>query len=160
MDTSVRLQDMFSHSKIPMLIVLGMITAILLFIVISLLIKRLKKLRNNKRKPVVMEKKPVNVMEVKQNYLNRLMMIEVSYQRGECTVRSAYQNMSAIIRGFVEELTGIKVQNCTLQDIKFLHMPVLEELMEEYYSPEFAKKSEGDVMASIKRTRGAIERWN
>ena len=86
-------------------------------------------------------------------------ILEKEYQQEICDVRSTYQKMSEIIRDFVFEMTGIKVQNYTLSDIRQIKMPVLEELVEEYYSPEFAERSEGDVQAALDKTRKAIRHW-
>lgn len=38
-------------------------------------------------------------------------------------------------------------------------MPELYYLVAEYYAPEFARKSDGDVRASLEKTRSLIERW-
>ena len=67
--------------------------------------------------------------------------------------------MSMCIRKFVHAVTGIKVQNYTLGDIGGLNMPGLYNLVSEYYSPEFARKSEGDVINSLAKTRSMIEQW-
>lgn len=160
MDTSVKLQNLFSYSKTPIFIVLGIFVLILAFLILSSVITNRKKKKKMIEKPVVIIPLKSNVSFVKQNYINQLSKIAVDFQQGICSVRDSYQQMSAIIRGFVQEVTGIKVQNYTLQDIKFLQLPVLEELIEEYYSPEFACESEGDVLTSIEKTKGAIERWN
>ena len=81
------------------------------------------------------------------------------YDQGKLDVRGAYQRMSRCIRGFVHAATGIRVQNYTLYDIERLNMPELYYLVAEYYAPEFARKSDGDVRASLEKTRSLIERW-
>lgn len=72
----------------------------------------------------------------------------------------AYQNLSKVIRNFVFEATHIKVQNYTLDDIRKLNMPILYELISEYYNPEFANISNGNFIYSIEKARGVVERWN
>ena len=67
--------------------------------------------------------------------------------------------MSRCIRGFVHAATGIRVQNYTLYNIERLNMPELYYLVAEYYAPEFARKSDGDVRTSLEKTRSLIERW-
>ncbi|HPF29881.1 MAG TPA: hypothetical protein PLZ77_07230, partial [Lachnospiraceae bacterium] len=141
METSVKVQDMFSYSLMPIYIVAGAMVLVLLIILLRILLKNRKKKTAKKNTPVVVTK-PIAVRGnvSKADYLNKLEQLKLQYQQGECSVRDAYQRMSAIIRGFVEEATGIKVPNYTLQDIKELKMPVLEELIEEYYSPEFERE--------------------
>ena len=39
-------------------------------------------------------------------------------------------------------------------------MPILYELVEEYYVPEFSEKSIGNIKLSIEKTRKVIEKWS
>ena len=75
-------------------------------------------------------------------------------------IRAGYQELSIIIRTFVNEVTGIEVQNYALKEIKKLEMPLLYELIKEYYAPEFSENSLGDIENSINKTRKVIEKWN
>jgi len=97
--------------------------------------------------------------EIKERYLRELFDVEGALGREEITVRQAFQTLSAIIRNFVFEVTGIRVQNYTLYEIRQLNMPRLTKLIEEYYAPEFARSTRMKGFASIKRTRGVITRW-
>lgn len=161
MDTSVKLQDMFSFSLVPIYIVAGLIGAIILYFIIDFIVRKIKSRPKKEvtKKQEIVVKKPVNVSASKEKYIEKLVILENEYNNGTCDVRNAYQQMSAIIRDFVFDVTGIKVQNYTLLDIKGLNMPVLEELIEEYYSPEFEEQSEGNVKVSLDKTKAAIERW-
>lgn len=100
------------------------------------------------------------IIQIKEKYIKELEKIEMDYNAKKITLRSAYQKMSRCIRKFVFDVTGIRVHNYTLEDIKALHMPILEELIKEYYAPEFSKQSSGDVTASLEKTKRAIEIWN
>ena len=75
-------------------------------------------------------------------------------------LREAYQQISSEMRLFVFEMTDIKTQNYSLAEIKELNLPILYELIEEYYEPEFASKSVGDFNASITKARRVISEWN
>ena len=92
--------------------------------------------------------------------MKKLIVLENKIDKNEITIRKAYQNLSSIIRYFVYAVTGIKVQNYTLEDIKGLNMSMLYELIKEYYRPEFAEKSLGDIKLSIEKTRKVIKKWN
>ena len=87
-------------------------------------------------------------------------MLESELDGGMITSRKAYQELSMTIRLFVYELTGVEVQSYTLKEIKKLNIPVLYELIKEYYDPEFSKLSKGNIKLSIDKTRGVIQRWN
>jgi len=155
MQTSVSLEPPFSYSI--QYIILGLL--IILTITIWWYLKR-----NNKKLPVKVEiheevsKK--NIKAIKIKYLKKLLILEKKLDKNEIPIRKAYQSLSSIIRYFVYAVTGIKVQNCTLEDIKKLNMPKLYELIKEYYRPEFAEKSLGDIKSSIEKTRKVIKKWN
>lgn len=161
MDTSVKVQGMFSFSKLPIIILATIIIAYIAYVVIGIISAKINEHKKNAQ-PVNKEpkKKKVDINKVKSKYLANLAGIERMYGDGKIDVRESYQKMSEIIRMFVYEVTGIKVQNCSLLDINNMNMPELTMLMQEYYSPEFAQRSEGDVITSINKTKKAIEGWN
>ena len=74
-------------------------------------------------------------------------------------MRGGYQDLSGLIRDFVHDATGIKVQNYSLREIQKVGIPGLTALVQEYYEPEFARQSMADIRASMFRTRKAIELW-
>ena len=105
-----------------------------------------------------LDEKDIN--RIKEKYLKRLDNIEEKLNSNKISVRHAYQMLSANIRYFVFEVTNIKVQNYTLREIEKLKMPILSELIEEYYAPEFAEYSVGNIKTSLEKTRKVIEKWN
>ena len=156
MESSVELQPMLSYAVWP-LIVCG---ALLAAAIIVLVVLRVQLVRRERMADIQMlMKKPLDKNRVKRKYLAELEKIGMDFEQGQLDIRGAYQQMSMCIRGFVHAMTGIRVQNYTLNDIEELNMPVLYDLVAEYYTPEFAFRSEGDVRDSIARTRSMIERW-
>ena len=85
--------------------------------------------------------------------------IEEDIGKGSIDSRKAYRELSSVIRLFVFDMTGIKVQNYTLTEISILKIKPLTTLVAEYYSPEFEKGEKGDIKNSIQKTRGVIQRW-
>ncbi len=156
MNTKVQLQDMFSYSKLP-IVIIGCL--VVLYIVVRIAIvyirKMIKNRARNARRPKV-----VNIPKAKEKYLKKLDVLRNKFENGEVDIRGAYQRMSVIIRDYIYAVTGRSVISFTLEDVKKAGMPALQALMEEYYNPEFAKHSEGDVIASIEKTKRAIETWN
>lgn len=151
MKTSVNLQGPFSYALWPIIVV----GALLLLCIGILIFPKLKSLFKPRKVPA-----PEKVIEIKNKFLMELSGIEVDLVNNRISTRDAYKKMSVCIRAFVFEVTGIEVLSYTLQDIQRLKMPLLEELIEEFYAPEFAAKSIGDSMASLQKTKRAIERWN
>lgn len=154
MQTSVNLEPPFSYTMGYVIIVLLIILAITIWWYLN---------KNKKQLPLnieVREENKKNIKAIKIKYLKKLLALENKLDKNEIQIRKAYQNLSSIIRYFVHAVTGIKVQNCTLEDIKELNMPKLYDLIKEYYRPEFAEKSLGDIKTSIEKTRKVIKKWN
>ena len=151
MSISTDLQDMFSYSLSP-IIVLIIIISVLFFILI---------LSRKKPKPVqkINIVKPKNIIDIKNKYLQEINNLLISVNENKITNRSAYQKLSKLIRNFVYEVTGLIVPNYTLSEIKTLNMPILSTLVEEYYHPEFAKESTSDIISSITKTREVVAKW-
>lgn len=163
MQTEVKLQEPFSYSLLPVIITGIIVVAFLIFIIVRKIIiiqknakKHPKTVTEDRRRKLTKEE----ILQIKEEYISQLIKIQEGYDNGQIALRDAYQRISACIREFVFKVTDIEVHNCTLTDIKRLNMPVLAELVEEYYRPEFEKESLGDVKNSIEKTKRAIERWN
>ena len=158
MQTSVNLQPPFSYSLIYIVACIIVLTILTIF-TIYIFIKKSRKEKNVQMVQNV-KQEVVNIEKVKNKYLKKLKQVEEDVDSGKMNIRKAYQSISSITRYFVFETTNIKVQKYTLTEIEKLDMPILFELMQEYYEPEFSKYSIGDVKASIDKTRKVIEKWN
>jgi len=152
MQTSVDLQEPFSYSICLIILLIA-----LLLIPITKRILEIIVLRKSSLK--IKRLNPINKERIKQKYINKLNKIEKNFIQSKISNRRAYQNLSIIIRYFVYEITGIKVQNYTLEDIEKLDMPLLYELVNEYYIPEFAEHSYGNFVHSLEKTRNVISNF-
>ncbi len=155
MQTIIKLQESFSYSLFPIILTVLFIIGIIYYknnskkVHLSQLDKKEISEKNLKDKPVI-----------KNKYLKELDEIEKNFFDQKIDLRTAYQKISEIIRLFVFEMTDITTQNYSLKEIKKLNIPILYELIEEYYVPEFASKPVGDFEESIKKARGVIKEWN
>ena len=156
MQTSIDLQPPFSYSIIPIIIVLVVLLILTIYFVIKTLIKHHKQIP---KMPKIKKVNSLNIKSIQQKYIDKLNKIKYNLDSDKISLRIAYQELSMVIRLFVYEVTNIKVQNYTLKDIEQLNMPILYELIQEYYVPEFAEHSIGDIKSSIEKTRKVIERW-
>ena len=157
METTVELQAPFMY-----LIIWPILAAVFIGLVVFFQIYFRKKLGD--RIKVEKQRRLKKISEAtlegkKKKYIGELLYIEYDLRDRKITVRQAYQKMSTCIRGFVRDVTGIKVDKYTLTEIKKIRIPLLTELVREYYEPEFALESRADVISSIRRTRSVIEGW-
>jgi hypothetical protein len=156
MEIDVKLQKPFSYAFWPIIAV----AIIMVLLIIGFIVYKIMKKSMRKKPSVVQEYKAKDPHHTKLKYLKELNSILADLNAEILNARIAYQRTSLCIRKFTYEMTGVKVQNYTLDEIKLLQLPTLENLVNEYYVPEFSKDTAGDVIASIEKTRRAIEEWN
>lgn len=153
---TVELQDMMSYSKIGIIGLLVVVAIMIVTVVLFLVFK----LRKNMPEPVVQIVSENKINHAKQKYNKLLMNLEYRYQNGRVGEKEAYQELSKYIRHFVYDVTGIRVQNYTLEEIGRINMPMLYQLIAECYAPEFSADATGDLAGSIKKAREVIYGWN
>ena len=156
METTVKLQELYAYSILPISIIAILVIAITIYI----LIDKIKKKNEIVKIEDVKIVEPKNIKSIQNKYLKRLDNLRKKLELNRITTRVAYQGLSTLIRYFIYEVTDIKVQNYTLSEIETLNMPFLTELIQEYYAPEFAKQSIGDIKQAIEKTRKVVEKWN
>ncbi len=156
MQTSINLQQPSEYLIIPLIVVLVLI-GIIAYIIIH--IQKNSKIVEDKIIKVIPQKNIKNIPIIKEKYIEQLNEINTKYQNQRIDLRLAYQKISSSIRMFIFEVTDVETQNYTLEEIKKIDMPILYELIEEYYEPEFALKSEGNFDEAIKKARRIIETW-
>ncbi len=149
MQIKTELNDMFSYSLFPVIILFVITVIFLLYLII---------IKNSKKYNIITPNKK-KLLNIKNNYLNNLDILLNDYSNNIISKREAYHRLSLSIRNFIYETTNIKVQYFTLEDIKSIDIPILYDLVSEYYNPEFSRKSEGNFYDSIERTRMVISRW-
>ena len=155
MQISVDLQSSFVGIYVFLFLIVTLICVFSIYIF-------LKKLRNRKElEKIEIKQVSVNMKQkLKQMYIKKLEELKEKVNKQEIDARMAYQDLSLVIRHFVYDITGIKVQNYTLREIKKTNLPMLYELIKEYYKPEFAKIFKGNIVGSIDKAREVIEKWN
>lgn len=154
MQTSVSLQEPYSFSIVP-IIVLIIIASALVFVLLFL-----KKNQKDKTEVKAIPQKNIkNIPAIKNKHLRELEAIEYQYKSNKLELRKAYQMISENVRLFVFEVTDITTQNYTLMEIKKLNIPNLYETIAEYYEPEFSKKPSGDFINSVNKAKTIIQKF-
>ncbi len=152
MQVQTSLRDLFQYSMLSLLIVIFLIAIVVLLIMLTKLIPK-------PAPPQIVIIEPENKQSVQQKYIELINKLINKVNNKQLTNRAAYQELSILIRHFVFEMTQIKVQNYSLNEIKTLNMPHLSALVEEYYHPEFAYLSNSNILESINKTKEVIVRW-
>lgn len=156
---TVELQD--NYSMIPMFLLVLLVIAAIVFLIIWA-----AKEKRTEKKPA--EKVPVpapvnprsRAMELKRKYDRLLIQLADEYGKNMVSDRETYQRLSRLVRDFAFEMTGVKVQNYTLQELRGMNMPKLTALVEECYVPEFALDNcRGDAKETINKARKVIGEW-
>ncbi len=165
MVTTVKLQAPFEYSWIVTLatMVLGIIAAVILIYVVKKLLDLRKKAIAKRPRYHKIHLTPENLARMKKDYIGRVSALLNGYLSGSLSKRDGYQRLSGIIRSFVHEVTGINVESFTVKEVKAMGIRKLDELMEEYYVPEFAedeKAENKDFAASCRVAMGVINSWS
>ncbi len=155
MQVKTELRPMFSYNIILIIIA---ILLIIIAVFLKLFLERKSKTKNIKE--IINTPTKAELTTIKSKYLKEIEELSKTYEEGHITSRKAYQKLSSIIRNFIFESTNIKVQNYTLKEIKKINIPILYELVSEYYNPKFASSSNGNIILSINKTKVVIEKWN
>ncbi len=161
MQVTVSLQDNYTYLPVVILILAVFAAVVLLLVWAS---KEKRKPKEQKKLPQPMPVNPRSrAMELKRKYDRQLLELEEACVKGEISGRKAYQKLSRLIRGFAHEMTGIKVSNYTLSELRGVSMPQLTSLIEECYTPEFAQsnriESEVEIKDTIRKARKVISEW-
>ena len=159
MQVTVSLMKPFSYSLVYVWIIAGIMLLPVLVFLIYKLIQYIKGRKNTPKKnnEKTFVKKDSSI--VKKEYLEKLNELEAGYREKTIDERTLYIRLSSLVRGFVFEMTGIPVHTKTLSEIRNKEMPVLTELIEQYYTPEFARKSYSNPLEAIFNAKGIVEKW-
>lgn len=157
MPTTVKLQDMLSYSRVILIVALLIFFTYGIFCLVFLLISHN---RNRKRVLAVREPAPVVLLKLKNKYITQLLMLDKRYANEARDNRKGFEELSRLVRHFVFESTGIRVQNYTLEDIRALNKPSLSELIGSCYPPEFGPEGYGRIHEVISEAKKVIEEWN
>jgi len=96
---------------------------------------------------------------IRQESLDKLTVLRRKVKNNEISVRDAYQQLSEILRDFSGNVSGWIVEQMTLEELKYFKLTKVASLIQEYYEPEFAEKTQADALKSIDRTRKVIRSW-
>lgn len=161
MNSSVNIQPPFMYHIWPILVALLVLLALGVFILLRYFRNKQEKTQPVVQKPI--ERKFISdqdKQEIRTRYLALLEELNRKLKAGEILPRPAYQQLSAYVRDFVKEISGVDVTKSTLKQIRNMNVPVITPLITNYYEPEFALETDDDVHEAILNAGRIIERWN
>ncbi|WP_125106056.1 MULTISPECIES: hypothetical protein [Gulosibacter] len=90
----------------------------------------------------------------------RVDTIERQASSGELDDRSAYEQLSATMREFVAEATGVPADHMTLADLSRTQLQGTTRTVAQLYPGIFAPEAQRDVAAATRDARAVISGWN
>ena len=164
MVTTVTLQPPFEYYWWVILIaaLFAVATIAIVIYVLNRYFHLFSKLKNRRKSPIKTPP-PRMLYQIKEDYMGKLQNLALAYGNQTMDKRTAYQRLSLLIRGFVQEATGINVENYSKAEIKAFGIKHLDNLMEEYYVPEFAEEERAqnrDFASACNTALGVIRTWS
>lgn len=100
--------------------------------------------------------------DLRARHLARIDDIAGAVQRGELSARDGHQQLSEVVRSYVEEITPLPARRMTLADLRLRGPRPLTEMIAEMYPPEFAP-DDGEAAEHFERAllhaRGLVSTW-
>lgn len=158
-DTTVSLQGWMTYQWRWLIIGLVLIALVVLWYGFVFFITRHKEPRTLATlKPKAYT--PPDLSALKQKYLALITEVETAHQTNGLSARLVHQKLSYLLRMFVYEIRGHRVDTLTLADLQRTRYKELTGAIETLYLPEFARVQQGDTAAAIALARKVVREWN
>lgn len=92
-------------------------------------------------------------------YLGQIDEVSELLAAGEIGPRTAVQELSRIVREFVQEATGVKASRMTLLELRRQAPPGVAAAVERFYPGEFSAPGEPDAEAAVGAARTVVGSW-
>lgn len=96
---------------------------------------------------------------LRRKYLAQIDEIAGLLELGEISPRTAAQELSRTVRGFVQEVTGVPASRMTLGELREHSTPAVAAAVEHFYPGEFSRPGEPDPQASLDAARTVVGGW-
>lgn len=96
---------------------------------------------------------------LRRAYLGRIDEIEALLGAQEIGPRTAVQELSRLVRAFVQDATGVRTLSMTLADLRKQPVPAVAAAVEQFYPGEFSAAREQDVGAALDAARTVVRSW-
>ena len=103
---------------------------------------------------------PPDLTDLKQKYQRLIDEIEQNHAAGKLSSRKAHQKLSHVLRMFVVEINGHRVDTLTLRDLEKTRYKTLAAAIKQFYIPEFTAVEQGSVAEAATLARKTVAAWN
>ena len=103
---------------------------------------------------------PPDLTDLKQKYQRLIDEIEQNHTAGKLSSRKANQKLSHVLRMFVVEINGHRVDTLTLRDLEKTRYKTLAAAIKQFYIPEFTAVEQGSVAEAAALARKTVAAWN
>jgi hypothetical protein len=102
------------------------------------------------------------VEDARKRRLGDIDRIDSAFRQDRITLRAAYQQLSAALRGFVGDVTDLPARAMTLEELRDATDPRVADTIEAMYPPEFAPGETAgadDFARSVLQARELVRTW-
>ncbi len=98
---------------------------------------------------------------LRQEYLGAIAQIEADYRAGASDARRANLDLSRVVRGFVNEYSGIEAPVLALDDLVRLgvHPSLVDAIGRNYYPSIFRRTAPVDPLVGAEAARKVVTTW-
>jgi len=98
---------------------------------------------------------------LRQEYLGRVAQIEADYRAGLTDARRANLDLSRVVRGFVNEYSGIEAPVLALDDLVRMgvHPALIDAIGRNYYPSIFRRTAPVDPLVGAEAARTVVTTW-
>lgn len=111
------------------------------------------------------ESRPVDARALAARYLRLLDEVAADHAAGRLDARAGHQRVSALVREFLEQVSGVAATTMTLADLRALGADApagVVGVVEAAYPPSFGPDAEcpaGDLEETLARARRVVDPW-
>lgn len=105
---------------------------------------------------------PSILVQLRAEYQESIHQIEQGYLAGSLTARQANIQLSRVVRGFVNEYSGLEAPVLSLQDLaaRGVHPALLDAIGRHYYPGVFRPGPSIDPLAGAEAARQVVQSWH
>lgn len=103
---------------------------------------------------------PPDVTAIKQKYLSLIEQVEMQCKNKTISSRVAHQSLSKLVRLFIYEVNGNRVDTFTLDQLRRSRYPEVTKAVEAYYPPSFQRVTHDADAAAFQLAREVVTSWN
>ena len=143
-----------------LLLAVGLIALVLVAWALVLWFTRMEKPPKQSTQPSVPVTADV-LTQLRYEYAARIDQIEAAYTAGAMSPKTANRELSALVRSYVNEYSGLEAPVLSLSDLVELgvHPALIDALQRHYYPSIFRKDMVIDPVAGAAAARAVVSSW-